>query len=50
MHNTLPKTFQFTHPVWGATQHRYIVEYFLKFQFTHPVWGATGDAVNSDYI
>ncbi len=34
-------TFQFTHPVWGATMPlKYHYQRWL-FQFTHPVWGAT---------
>ena len=34
-------TFQFTHPVWGATSVDYIFNHVWAFQFTHPVWGAT---------
>ena len=38
-------TFQFTHPVWGATPASLaIAGRLVMFQFTHPVWGATGDA------
>ena len=33
--------FQFTHPVWGATNGEEPSVAFAKFQFTHPVWGAT---------
>ena len=33
--------FQFTHPVWGATDLSGTKVSRLKFQFTHPVWGAT---------
>ena len=33
--------FQFTHPVWGATERLQIQLALAKFQFTHPVWGAT---------
>ena len=33
--------FQFTHPVWGATQYLDFLPLWLGFQFTHPVWGAT---------
>ena len=33
--------FQFTHPVWGATQLKEIQRLSGVFQFTHPVWGAT---------
>ena len=34
--------FQFTHPVWGATQLQLPDwSYESMFQFTHPVWGAT---------
>ena len=34
--------FQFTHPVWGATQwNRTLYMQDKMFQFTHPVWGAT---------
>ena len=34
-------TFQFTHPVWGATCHSLVFVLRTEFQFTHPVWGAT---------
>ena len=33
--------FQFTHPVWGATQSEHCTPCRSTFQFTHPVWGAT---------
>ena len=33
--------FQFTHPVWGATERLLRVGGKYVFQFTHPVWGAT---------
>ena len=34
-------TFQFTHPVWGATAGYMLPTESDVFQFTHPVWGAT---------
>ena len=35
-------TFQFTHPVWGATIFASHNKHdTAMFQFTHPVWGAT---------
>ena len=34
-------TFQFTHPVWGATPRLLSAAVALAFQFTHLVWGAT---------
>ena len=38
-YNTL---FQFTQPVWGATESEGVsLEGVNPFQFTHPVWGAT---------
>ena len=33
--------FQFTHPVWGATNWLLNHAGATTFQFTHPVWGAT---------
>ena len=34
--------FQFTHPVWGATEiESRELDVARPFQFTHPVWGAT---------
>ena len=34
--------FQFTHPVWGATDvDNLLAKVQPVFQFTHPVWGAT---------
>ena len=33
--------FQFTHPVWGATDGNADCYSNNQFQFTHPVWGAT---------
>ena len=33
--------FQFTHPVWGATNTFWLSILLYAFQFTHPVWGAT---------
>ena len=33
--------FQFTHPVWGATDVTEMQTQSSEFQFTHPVWGAT---------
>ena len=33
--------FQFTHPVWGATDLKTPQVFYDMFQFTHPVWGAT---------
>ena len=38
----LVQRFQFTHPVWGATERwGAITMDRYWFQFTHPVWGAT---------
>ena len=37
-----PYTFQFTHPVRGATIQHSRVRWPRSFQFTHPVRGATG--------
>ena len=38
----LKLTFQFTHPVWGATPAQPAqIDETNQFQFTHPVWGAT---------
>ena len=34
-------SFQFTHPVWGATASLSQPLLVEVFQFTHPVWGAT---------
>ena len=34
-------SFQFTHPVWGATVTASKKSGLQWFQFTHPVWGAT---------
>ncbi len=34
-------SFQFTHPVWGATGRSPMTRFSPRFQFTHPVWGAT---------
>ena len=34
-------SFQFTHPVRGATETREAAQLALEFQFTHPVRGAT---------
>ena len=39
-------TFQFTHPVWGATHYAYQPDEHFQFQFTHPVWGATGNTAD----
>ena len=33
--------FQFTHPMWGATERLLRVGGKYVFQFTHPMWGAT---------
>ena len=39
-------SFQFTHPVWGATTTPLpIICSTARFQFTHPVWGATASAL-----
>ena len=36
------QSFQFTHPVWGATGYDVLDSAEIEaFQFTHPVWGAT---------
>ena len=34
-------TFQFTHPMWGATREGGQYSHTFTFQFTHPMWGAT---------
>ena len=44
--------FQFTHPVWGATEQYLLLSHKIHlFQFTHPVWGATNqqDVANQPY-
>ncbi len=38
---SINQKFQFTHPVWGATDYTLADHETLAFQFTHPVWGAT---------
>ena len=39
-------SFQFTHPVWGATLSIASSRLSISsFQFTHPVWGATSSLV-----
>ena len=42
-----PNTFQFTHPVWGATAPQGRGRANGQFQFTHPVWGATAVPVST---
>ena len=40
--NAFPKSFQSTHPVWGATgAGSQAFKPYTVFQSTHPVWGAT---------
>ena len=43
-------SFQFTHPVWGATPKNGFCQFSEMFQFTHPVWGATLDSITINLI
>ena len=47
---TIQLTFQFTHPMWGATMSLNGLAVYLRFQFTHPMWGATTCLIVSSYL